>query len=183
MILIVSKDVDFSAVVAELVERELKYPCQWVKTREEAGTVSGKIDAVIASEPGKFKAPTLVVKNPPVKMRQLLADICAALQAPGDSDAVAIGDYAFSLRQKQLSHVVSGKSVSLTDKEAQLVKILAVAGKAGVGKEVLLKDVWGIDQVMDTHTLETHIYRLRAKLREVGDGLSIAVTGNGYRLE
>ena len=73
--------------------------------------------------------------------------------------------------------------LNLTDKEAQLLGSLARAGKGGIGREALMKDVWGFAGDMDTHTLETHIYRLREKFRELGGGEGIVVTDGGYRLE
>ncbi len=73
--------------------------------------------------------------------------------------------------------------MDLTDKEAGLLQRLAEAGNKGVAKDQLLKDVWGIEALLDTHTLETHIYRLRGKFKELaGDEMIEAVDG-GYVLK
>jgi len=74
--------------------------------------------------------------------------------------------------------------VALTDKEAQLLHSLAESKGQVVSKEHLLKTIWGFEEALDTHTLETHIYRLRGKFRDLtGDESMIAATEGGYKLE
>ena len=73
--------------------------------------------------------------------------------------------------------------VALTEKESALLHALASAGTTGAQREVLLSDIWGMSADADTHTLETHVYRLRAKL----GGLSpvpaeLANEGGMYRM-
>ncbi|MDE3061388.1 MAG: helix-turn-helix domain-containing protein, partial [Pseudomonadota bacterium] len=86
-------------------------------------------------------------------------------------------------RQKQLMHQPSGKTADVTDKEARLLQVLAGSGKNGVAKEKLLKEVWGIEATLNTHTLETHVYRLRAKFRELAGNEIIAAINGGYGLK
>ena len=94
------------------------------------------------------------------------------------------GRYSLQLRHKQLNHLASGQSVLLTDKEVALLQNLARGKGQVASKEQLLKDVWGFDETIDTHTLETHIYRLRGKFRELSDDDEIiAATDGGYKLE
>ena len=99
------------------------------------------------------------------------------------AEELPLGAYSLQLRQKQLLHKASGKSVLLTDKEVQLLQNLAEIKGQGVTKDQLLKNVWGFDEALDTHTLETHVYRLRGKFRELAGEEVIAATEGGYRLE
>lgn len=180
-ILIISPDRDFSQTVAEQIKRELSLVCQIADTNEQAKPLAAAASLVVISgEGGKFPCPVVAVKSRPVRMRDVLAEIEAALPKSTD-DALMIGDYVLQLRKKQLMHT-SGKAASLTDKETQLLQCLAVAGNKGVAKEQLLKDVWGFEAELNTHTLETHIYRLRGKLRELAGEEMIEAMESGYRL-
>ena len=64
-------------------------------------------------------------------------------------------------------HHSDGMSCALTEKECSLLKHLAQSNPAPMGRDSLLEQVWGVQGDVDTHTLETHIYRLRAKLSEL----------------
>jgi Transcriptional regulatory protein, C terminal len=55
-------------------------------------------------------------------------------------------------------------SVMLTEKESELLHALACAGTNGITRDALLLQIWGMGEGVDTHTLETHLYRLRSKL-------------------
>ena len=181
MILVVSNDADFSGTLAEQIGLELKLECK-IAAPEDAKGLMDKASLIVTSETAQAgKAPVIAVKTKPLRLQSLLADISARIAAAGGD--MALGpDCRFSSRQKQLLHS-SGQSAALTDKETQLVQTLVKAGREGIAKDALLKAVWGIEQDMDTHTLETHIYRLRAKFRELSAGDRIVATKNGYRLE
>ena len=70
----------------------------------------------------------------------------------------------------------------LTEKETNILKYLLRAGEAVVGREELLAEVWGYNSGVTTHTLETHIYRLRQKIEEDPSRATILVTdAGGYR--
>lgn len=66
--------------------------------------------------------------------------------------------------QNSLIHKESGKDIRLTDKERLLLRVLYQAGEVGLSRRDILKDIWGYADEAETHTLETHIYRLRQKL-------------------
>lgn len=176
MIAIVSKDKDFSQEIAQHIARELDIACEW---RTEMGAESA--DLILADAPG-FSHATLpvIALSPPVRMAQLLADIKARLASGNEN--IRIGGYVFSTRSKILVHTRSEKSVNLTDKEAALLENLAQADKAGMGKDALLKNIWGIEADLNTHTLETHIYRLRSKFKEIFGAEMIEAFEGGYRL-
>ena len=73
--------------------------------------------------------------------------------------------------------------IPLTDKEASILKLLYRSRNKPVARAVMLKDVWGYGKGISTHTLETHIYRLRKKLETNIDEPSVLLTElGGYRL-
>jgi DNA-binding response OmpR family regulator len=75
------------------------------------------------------------------------------------------------------------KKVRLTEKETGILKFLYRAGDKVVARDVLLHEVWGYSAQVTTHTLETHIYRLRRKMEPDPSQATILVTEEGgYRL-
>lgn len=106
-----------------------------------------------------------------------LAELAQAASAKADTSLPGGWRLNSSLR---LLHK-GGASLALTEKEAALLAALA-PGEA-VSREELLADIWGYGESIDTHTLETHIHRLRAKLKEIGGEDWIETAGAGYRLQ
>ena len=120
----------------------------------------------------------------PFKMSVLMARIRAQLRDHEQSeDAVFhIGPYEFRPATKVLIDD-KGKKLRLTDKETNILKYLYRAGEKPVSREELLAEVWGYNAGVTTHTLETHIYRLRQKVERDASTPSILVTeGGGYKL-
>lgn len=74
--------------------------------------------------------------------------------------------WTLDLLARQLMHAEAAP-VTLTEKECALLKIIVSAHPEALTRELLLREVWGMAGEVDTHTLETHIYRLRAKLAEL----------------
>ena len=120
----------------------------------------------------------------PFRFAVLLARIRAQLrQHEASEDAVfSIGPYTFRPSSKLLINP-KGNKVRLTEKETAILRYLYRAGQRPVSREVLLQEVWGYNSGVTTHTLETHIYRLRQKVERDGSTPSILVTeGGGYKL-
>lgn len=120
----------------------------------------------------------------PFRFGVLLARIRAQLRSHEQSeDAVfKIGPYTFRPSAKILVDALE-KKVRLTEKETSILKFLFRAGPKVVGREVLLTEVWGYNSGVTTHTLETHIYRLRQKIERDPSNAEILVTeAGGYRL-
>lgn len=179
-ILIVSKDKDFSAPLAEQVRRELNLDC---REAAAAGDVKDVDLIVTDGETGGWDVPTLALSGRrPLRMNALLAEIEGMLRRAA-GETMRFGEYEFAPRQRRLTHLPSGKAADLTDKEAGLLMALREAGEGGVAKDALLKNIWGIGEALNTHTLETHIYRLRAKCKELSGSEMIMASGGGYRLE
>lgn len=120
----------------------------------------------------------------PFKFAVLLSRIRALLRAREASEeaAVPIGPYTFRAGAKTLTSAASGL-LRLTEKEAAILRFLHRAGEAIVSRDTLLQEVWGYNSSVTTHTLETHIYRLRQKIETDPSAARILVTEpGGYRL-
>ncbi len=120
----------------------------------------------------------------PFRFGVLLARIRAHLRQHEQSeDAVfKIGPYTFKPSAKMLVREDSRK-VRLTEKETSILKYLYRAGEQVVGRDVLLHEVWGYNAGVTTHTLETHIYRLRQKIERDPSHAELLVTETGgYKL-
>ena len=75
------------------------------------------------------------------------------------------------------------RRILLTEKEAAVLKYLYHSNDGPVDRERLLHDVWRYNNGITTHTVETHIYRLRKKLEPDPRRPALLVTeSNGYRL-
>jgi hypothetical protein len=92
--------------------------------------------------------------------------------------------WALDVGARALTHA-SAPAISLTEKESALLAALAAAHPAPLGREALLESVWGMRAEIDTHTLETHIYRLRQKLESAASPAPCDITTEGgqYRLK
>lgn len=116
----------------------------------------------------------------PFRFADLLAKLNHHLSrhAASDDTPVAIGPYLFRPGAKLLT--AGARKVRLTEKETDILKFLHAAGST-VARETLLHEVWGYNPAVTTHTLETHIYRLRKKIED-GDAKILLTEGGGYRL-
>ena len=121
----------------------------------------------------------------PFKLGVLLARLRAQLRQHEQSeDAVfTIGPYSFRPAAKILVHNDTQEKVRLTEKETAILKYLYRAGGKVIGRDTLLGEVWGYNAGVTTHTLETHVYRLRQKIEPDPANAQILVTEpGGYRL-
>ncbi|TNE65151.1 MAG: response regulator transcription factor [Alphaproteobacteria bacterium] len=122
----------------------------------------------------------------PFSFTVLLARIRAHFrQYEQSEDAVfEIGPYQFRPSAKVLEERASGKKVRLTEKETAILKYLYRASGKAVGREELLTEVWGYNSGVTTHTLETHVYRLRQKIEPQPNMARLLVTEpGGYSLQ
>jgi len=120
----------------------------------------------------------------PFKFPVLLARIRAQLRQHEQSeDAVfQLGPYSFKPALKILVDE-GGRKVRLTEKETNILKFLYRSTDGVVARDVLLHEVWGYNAGVTTHTLETHIYRLRQKIEPDPSNARLLVTeSGGYRL-
>ena len=122
----------------------------------------------------------------PFRLAELLARLRAQMRIFENSeDAVfTIGPYQFRPSAKLLQDTVRNRRIRLTEKEAAILKFLYRAGTTPVARQVLLNEVWGYNASVTTHTLETHIYRLRQKIEPDPTHLRLLITEQGgYRLD
>lgn len=139
----------------------------------------GEADTILGLEAG---ANDYVTK--PFRFAVLLARIRAHLrQHEASDDAIfTIGPFSFKPGAKLLV-TEKGSKVRLTEKETAILRFLYRAGQRVIGREVLLQEVWGYNANVTTHTLETHIYRLRQKIEGDPARAKILVTeSGGYKL-
>jgi DNA-binding response OmpR family regulator len=121
----------------------------------------------------------------PFRLSVLLARLRAHLRQSDQSDAAVftIGPYTFRPGAKLLTDQSGRKKVRLTEKETAILKYLYRAGDRVIGRDTLLGEVWGYNAGVTTHTLETHVYRLRQKIERDPARAEILVTEpGGYRL-
>ncbi len=120
----------------------------------------------------------------PFRFAVLLARIRVQLrQHEASEDAeFQIGPYTFRPASKNLISA-KGNRLRLTEKEAAILRYLRRADRQVVSRETLLKEVWGYNSNVTTHTLETHIYRLRQKIEaDPADARLLVTDAGGYKL-
>ena len=121
----------------------------------------------------------------PFRIGVLMARLRAHVREHEQSEYAVfqIGPYSFRPAAKLMLDTENDKKVRLTDKETAIIKFLYLAGERVVGRDVLLGEVWGYNAGVTTHTLETHVYRLRQKIeRDPSNAVLLVTEPNGYRL-
>lgn len=120
----------------------------------------------------------------PFRLAVLLARVKAHIRQHLHSDdaVFTIGPYKFTPAAKMLQDEATARRIRLTEKEAAILKYLFRTGQV-VDRDTLLNEVWGYNAGVTTHTLETHVYRLRQKIEPDPAQATLLVTeAGGYRL-
>ena len=120
----------------------------------------------------------------PFRFAVLLARIRAQLRQHESSEDAAfrVGPYTFKPAAKLLL-TDDDKKVRLTEKEVAILRYLYKANRKPIARDMLLKEVWGYNAGVTTHTLETHVYRLRQKIESDPANARLLVTeAGGYKL-
>jgi DNA-binding response OmpR family regulator len=138
-------------------------------------------DAPLIRLGGKAEEGVRVFEQP-VKAAALITAIKTMLQAGREGHAkIVIGEAELDVRDSLWSK--GGETLRLTEKEVAILAYLKAAGDRPVSREDLLHHVWSYVRDVETHTLETHIYRLRQKIEEDPSKPKILITqGDGYVL-
>ena len=124
----------------------------------------------------------LIINNIPIKFENLIEmiNIKFLKNRFTDQSCITIGKYNLDLNSRKIKLV--DKSLNLTERETNL--IIFIKDKKNVTIKELQKMVWDYSPDLDTHTVETHIYRLRKKMKETfGDEDFILNTSNGYSID
>ncbi len=122
----------------------------------------------------------------PIRFSVLLFKIQSQLlkYENSDSKAFKIGRFKFSAGSKTLFDEENNLKIRLTQKEAAILQLLHRANSQIVSRDTLLREVWGYNSKVTTHTLETHMYRLRKKIENKPSDIKVLITElGGYRLE
>lgn len=137
-------------------------------------------DVVLALDSG---ANDCIVKPPHIGV--FLARMRAHLRQYAQSDQLGlpIQHYIFRPNTKLLIDTVRRKKITLTERETALLKYLYRAQNSGASRDQLLAAVWGYNCDAETHTVETHVWRLRRKLEQDPRNARILISeAGGYRL-
>ncbi len=121
----------------------------------------------------------------PFRLKELVARLHAQLRAFENSEnaVFTIGPYVFRPSAKLLQDPLKNRRIRLTEKETGILRFLYRAGPRGVARQALLNEVWGYNSTVTTHTVETHIYRLRQKMELHPTKPRLLVTeGGAYQL-
>lgn len=139
------------------------------------------LSATVSNMPNVYK-----IIQKPFDLGSLLnlLSSCVNLIENSEEGYLCFGKYELRPIKKEIMCLRTGKAVRLTEKEVAILKYLYNAGNRIVFKTELLEDVWNYSADVSTHTLETHIYRLRQKV-EKGDKCStlIITRDGGYLLK
>ncbi len=165
-------DLDGREAVRTLRSRGFKNPIILLANQNSDAEVMAGLDA---------GANDIVAK--PLRFSVLLARIRAHLRQSEavEDEVLQIGPYQFRPPKKTLTK--DAEQLRLTEKETEILHYLFRAGAEGVAREILLREVWGYNDNVTTHTLETHIYRLRQKIeRDPANAELLLTEAGGYRL-
>lgn len=192
-------DLFFTALSSYLEERGIPS-----KRLEEIGTE--KITCLILDEPTSKDFETLENRVTPHAIivlgnkayRELLKEDLTFLEKPCPMEQIfkaceevlkntkggifLLGPYEIHLKKRRAISPEENKEIALTEKEATLLKILWHEKKV-VSRQQLLESIWGYQEDIDTHTLETHIYKLRKKLFPENPESFLKTSPNGYSLK
>ena len=182
------KDQFFDLIIVDLGPKDMKAHdlCQFIRHADVQVPIIITSKADWETAPASISDPgiTEYIKKP-VRLAALLARVRANIQQFEKSEETSfnLGPYSFRPAEKLLVRQQENKKIRLTEKETSILRYLFRAQGAFVGREELLNEVWGYYSGVTTHTLETHIYRLRQKLGDIAYKPQILITEpGGYRL-
>ena len=124
-----------------------------------------------------------LIENLPIKIDKLIEKINIQLlkQKYNYQSEIRINKYKLNLNSREIS--LNKKLVKLTEREIDIILFLN-ENKKPINIDILQKEVWGYNSELETHTVETHIYRLRKKLKDkFNDEKFILSLKKGYQIK
>ncbi len=121
----------------------------------------------------------------PIRLNLFLNTLFSAISRFENSAGgyLFFNDYELHPMNKEIINLRNGELIKLTEKEVAIIKYLYKAGQNIVSKNDLLQEVWGYSPDVSTHTIETHIYRLRQKVEHDDKSAQLILTSEGgYQL-
>ena len=182
----IEQRIDLILLDVDMPDMDGREACKQMRQKEVRAPIimltgqDGDADTILGLESG---ANDYVTK--PFKFSVLLARVRAHLRSFEQSEEATfqIGPYDFRPSMKLLM-TEDGRKVRLTEKETNILKFLYRAQGKSVPRDTLLSEVWGYNAAVTTHTLETHIYRLRQKVEPDPSNARLLLTdAGGYRLQ
>ena len=182
-ILIIFKFNSLFKIIKEL-EEELNFDIIEVSKETDLDVLVQKFknSLIIAKKVTNGKSNQLILNQLPIKITKLLEKINIELIKSqfNEKSKINIGKYKIDLNSRQL--IFNNQILKLTEKEANII-IYLYKSNSPVKINQLQKEVWGFKSKLETHTVETHIYRLRKKILEIFlDNNFIISKKNGYKI-
>ncbi len=142
------------------------------------------IPVVFLSSHKEFSEEADLVIKKPFRLSELLNSLKNKKLLPKvrRKECMTFKEYSLYPVKKEIISALTGKTIKLTEKEVDILKYLYQNSAQIIEKEELLENVWGYNAEATTHTVETHIYRLRQKVEQDKGSQLILTENNGYRL-
>ena len=124
----------------------------------------------------------IILETIPIKLTKLIEkfNISFLKQKFSEQSEMNIGNYKINLNSREMSF--KDLTLKLTEKESKVILFLFKSNKP-VNVDQLQSEVWGFNSKLETHTVETHIYRLRKKINDkFNDENFIISKKNGYQI-
>ena len=169
-------------ILNELYSDKFSFHLVDEKNFNDMNIVKEKSDLIIVSQNNSNFKNQLILKNFPLNIKKILELININLLKNNFrlQSQIKIGSYNLNLNSKEIS--LDNKKLFLTERESNLILFLKNSASP-VNINQLQKEVWGHVSDLETHTVETHIYRLRKKIKEkFDDSKFIISTQNGYTI-
>ncbi len=155
----------------------------------EGWSIGGRPPSVILTDRSDAKSDRAATIRIPAQGKIRLGGVLEKLRQSSGTAARALSGhiefahFSLNLGGLSLTDMRDGQTIILTEKERDIFVRLYEAGGMAVDRKTLLADIWDYADTVETHTLETHIYRLRQKVEDDPAKPVIVVTeGNGYLL-
>ena len=178
-------DYNLLYTIFEELNLDLNFKIIEVKTEDQLkDLIKDKINYLIITKKKNLKIENkFILENPPIKIFKLIEKINIDFirKQFNNQSKIIINNYTINLNSKEMNR--SNIKLKLTEKEVKTIIYLSKTDKT-VSINELQKEVWDYQSDLETHTVETHIYRLRKKiLNSFNDDCFIISKKNGYQIQ